>query len=264
MTIPRFALGVLVLSLLACSTASGSPTPLAPTATEEPATPAPTAKTAPQATATRRPTALPTTNPAQAEVEDLQSSGLLGVGGHFVPLQTTFSISEARNSYWIWYPIEDAGSHQDFAIGADVSWETASESSNWWNTGCGFFIRPRDDDGLGGYFVAQTADGLPWLLWWKPGAQYLVDLLRPDSYDYYSGASAGKRTGTQHIVAIAQGPTLRFLVDGDQKIYRDDTAERAGFIGAVVVSGTNRDYGTRCDFSNLWLYDLGEGEGTSG
>jgi hypothetical protein len=189
---------------------------------------------------------------------------LLGAGGHFVPLQTTFTINEAQSNYWIWYPIEDGGSHQDFAMGADVSWEAASESSNWWNTGCGFFIRPREDDGLGGYFVAQTADGLPWLLWWKPGAQYLVDLLRPASYDYFSNASAGERTGSQHIVAIVQGPTLRFLVNDDQKIYRDDVTERAGFVGAVVVSGTNKDYGTRCSFTNLWLYDLAEGVGTSG
>jgi hypothetical protein len=65
-------------------------------------------------------------------------------------------------------------------------------------------------------------------------------------------------------VAIAQGPTLRFLVNGDQKIYRDDITERPGFVAAVVVSGTNKDYGTRCDFSNLWLYALDGGRGTSG
>jgi len=53
-------------------------------------------------------------------------------------------------------------------------------------------------------------------------------------------------------------------VDGEQKIYRDDIAERAGFLGAVVVSGTNKDYGTRCDFSNLWLYALTGEDGTSG
>jgi hypothetical protein len=264
MRIPRAAFVVLVLSVLACSVAPTNPTPTTVPTSAPSATHAPAATAAPQATATRRPTASPTVNPAQAEVEDLQASGMVGVGGHFVPVQTTFTISEARNGYWIWYPIEDGGSHQDFAIGADISWEAASESSNWWNTGCGFFVRPRDDDGLGGYFVAQTADGLPWLLWWKPGAQYLVDLLRPASYDYYAGASAGKRTGSQHIVAIAQGPTLRFLVDGEQKIYRDDTAEQAGFIGAVVVSGTNKDYGTRCEFSNLWLYSLNGGDGTSG
>ena len=264
MTIPRAAFAILALPVLACSVSLSNPTPTALPPTQVPATHAPTTTAAPPATATRRPTPSPTTNPSLAEVEDLQASGLLGVGGHFIPLQSTLTINEAQSNYWIWYPIEDAGSHQDFAIGADISWEAASESSNWWNTGCGYFIRPREDDGLGGYFVAQTADGLPWLLWWKPGAQYLVDLLRPASYDYFSSASTGNRTGSQHIVAIAQGSTLRFLVNGDQKIYRDDITERAGFVGAVVVSGTNKDYGTRCSFSNLWLYDLTGGIGTSG
>jgi len=261
---PHVALALVAFSALACSVSLTDPTPAPQPTTAPEATHAPAETAAPQPSPTRRPTSLPTTNPAQAEVEDLQSSGLLAPDGRFAPLQPTFTINEAQRNYWIWYPIEDAGSHQDFAIGADVSWETASETSDWWNTGCGFFLRPRDDDGLGGYFVAETADGLPWLLWWKPGAEFLVDLLRPGSYDYYSNASAGKRTGSQHIVAIVQGPTLRFLVNGDQKIYRDDVAERSGFIGAVVVSGTNKDYGTRCDFSNLWLYVLDEGGGSSG
>ena len=248
---------VLLLSLAACVPVSSTPQVVVITATPEVSV---VTATRPPAT----PTYTPTTNPAVAELEDLQASGLVNLGGHFVPIQSSLTISEAQRDYWIFYPIEGAGTHQDFAIGADVSWHTASEKSDWWNTGCGFFIRPRDEDGTGGYFVGRTADRLPWLLWWKPSGGFLVDLLRPPSYDYLSAMSTGKRTGSQHIVAIAEGPTLRYLVDGAQEIYRDDIAERPGFLGAVVVSGTNKDYGTRCDFSNLWLYALDGGSGTSG
>ena len=253
-----YALGLMLVAmgLLACSVSlfDNPPTPTSvPTA---PPTIAPTPTVPPSPTPTRTPAPSPTPNPAQGEVDELRARGLIHYDGRFVRIDSNFTISEARRNFWIYYPIEGSGELQDFAIGADIAWDSASEKPDWWNTGCGFFIRPRDDDGVGGYFVAETSDGLPWLLWWNPGEQYLVDLLRPSTYDYFALSSTGKRTGSLHIVAIAEGPELRFLVDGDERYHRDNIVERSGFLGAVVVSGTNKDYGTRCTFSNAWLFAL--------
>lgn len=210
-------------------------------------------------TNTPRPTPSPTPDPAQSELAALQADGYVPHADGRITHVDTLTYQLAQQSYSYWFPIEEiSGEWQDYVVAADVTWQIASEKATWFWSGCGYFVRPRDNSGEFGYFVERTADGFVWLNLWDPQKPYLVDLLRPNLTwdDYFAMGRPGDVTGTVHMVLVLLGRTLRLLVDGDEVLFRDDIAERAGPVGVMVGSGTNERFGTRCTFSDLWFFSL--------
>lgn len=262
----RLALASSLIALLVSSCAPS--TPPIPQVVEITATPQQIiATTQVVLTNTPRPSSTPTPDPAQDELATLRADGYVPTADGRIQHIDTFSYQLAEQSYSYWFPIDEIrGTKQDYVLVSDVTWQIASEKATWFWSGCGYFVRPKNSDGEFGYFVERTADGFVWLNLWDPNKPYLVDLLRPDLTwdDYFAMGKPGDVTGTMHLVLILLGRTLRLLVDGDEELFRDDIAERAGEVGVMVGSGTNDRFGTRCTFSDMWFFSLdGVADGSS-
>jgi hypothetical protein len=177
-------------------------------------------------------------------VQELYDQGYLGdTGGtyHRVP---DFDESWAQLNWYQWWPT--GFQPTNFVLRTDVTWESASETADWWNSGCGFVFRIEDENNhyfaylaLDGrfYFVRRVND--------RPGILASPYVARPD-------LPIGKAT----IEMIAEGSWFTFFVDGAKVHSRQDTALPEGELALTLVSGTNKDFGTRCQMRNVELWEL--------
>jgi hypothetical protein len=59
-----------------------------------------------------------------------------------------------------------------------------------------------------------------------------------------------------NIMLVAEGNNIHFFVDGYLMISRQDMSFAEGELSVTLLSGTNKDYGTRCEMTNIELWEL--------
>jgi len=240
---------VLVLVSLACATVQPTPTnTLQPTVT---ITAAPTATQTPRPSPTPRPTRTPNLAETQhveelnAEVQAYYDKGYLATPDGKVTELDDFSYDWAQLGWYNWLPLRVSAS--DFFLSAHFKWNSAFQNSD--TSGCGFIfgIQPNDDhyavflDRMKVYFLitdhtrgyskpVTPTRGIGRVKFDYP-AEADFTLIVKDAYAYIlvNGEVVGEYT-------LAQSRPLN------------------GDIGLSVLSGTNKDYGTRCEMTNLHLW----------
>jgi hypothetical protein len=76
-------------------------------------------------------------------VQELHSEGyLIRTGGTYYAIED-FDESWAQINWYSWW--HTGYSPTNFVIRADASWDSASNKANWWNSGCGFVFREKDE-----------------------------------------------------------------------------------------------------------------------
>src|SRR3990172_3659083 len=134
----------------------------------------------------------------------------------------------------------------DFVIRADVAWDSASSTANWWNSGCGFVFRY---DRKGNHYLAYLAlDG-------NVGYQrYLNGAYTVLGSGYYGklDLTAGKAT----IALVVDGDRFTFFVNDREVHSRHDSALQTGELGYTLISGTNKGFGTSCQMTGVELWEL--------
>jgi hypothetical protein len=180
-----------------------------------------------------------------AEIVDLAAYDYISTDeGAYIPLGD-FSEAWAQinwYSYWSTFLFPT-----DFVIRADASWDSASESANWFNSGCGFVFREKDVDnhylaylGLDGnvYFERTYQSN-----WKRLGNSWYGNLDIPE--------------GSASIMLVVEGDSFTFFVNGERVRTQIDSAMKEGDLALTLVSGTNAGYGTRCNMDNieLWIID---------
>lgn len=187
---------------------------------------------------------------ATKELPDAVKSIYTGTPASYT-LLGDFEKSEAQINYYSGYPL-DGVSPTNFVIRTDATWATASETSNWEQTGCGFLFRFKDKDnhyasylGLDGNVTVIT-DYQGQYVQMKKG--YVGNVAKPE--------------GNAELMLFVNGDKINFFVDGQSAYSGTDTLMTGslakGGIGFLLYSGTNKDYGTRCQWKNTDLWDLGE------
>lgn len=134
---------------------------------------------------------------------------------------------------------------KDFVIRAKISWDSANETPQWDNSGCGFIFRENEGEHLR---ASIFLDGFVHL----KGIRGFDDL----SYQKmpYGPAST---SGSQEFVLSVYENRITMMVDGRVVFKRSDLAlNEAGSLGFVVDSGTNKDEGIQCKFEDIELYVL--------
>lgn len=196
-------------------------------------------------TAEARASATAQAEPIRAIVEDLNDRGYLdSTSGAHIRL-TEFHESWAQLD---WYRLYPTGlDPDDFVLRADVSWRSASTTANWWTSGCGFVFREKGIEnhylaylGLDGYVnMVRQVNNIPASL----GRSYYGPVDTP--------------AGEAEIMLVVSGDTFTFFVNGEDVHRRTDGALGSGNLSFTLVSGTNKDYGTRCDMENvdLWIIE---------
>ena len=128
---------------------------------------------------------------------------------------------------------------------AHAAWETASDKSNWWASGCGFVFRA-DAANEAHYMVYLALDGNARLAINLKGKWKLLGT------SFYG--SVGIPSGEADIALAAVGPMVTFLVNG-RAVHTWRTAALAdGNLAYTLVSGTNKDYGFHCKLTDVRLW----------
>ena len=248
----KLCLAVLLIAAVACSTSApaptGTPTPdLAATAQatataafDLTATPARATQVAAQAIVEATAQAQPMVEAIQKLVDD----GYLdrSEGKYFAPRDFYESWAQLN-----WYTYQDTGyAPANFVVRADAQWQSASDKADWWNSGCGFVFREQDVDNH--YLAYLGLDGWVYFSAFRNGN--FVDL---------GGARYGKvgvPSGGALLTLMVDGDKFTFFVNGERVYSKVDQAFASGRLAMTLLSGTNKDYGTRCLMKNVELWEL--------
>ncbi|NIS82360.1 MAG: hypothetical protein GTO14_19620 [Anaerolineales bacterium] len=191
--------------------------------------------------------ALGTESAAQmsTQILDLFNEGYLGKteGAYFTV--SDFDESWAQINWYQWW--QTGYAPEDFVIRADASWDSASDTANWFSSGCGFVFR---EDGPENHYLAYL--GLDGNVYFARSVRNNWSLLGTSWYGRVDVPS-----GEAEIVLIAEGDRFTFLVNGKRVANRVDGSLAQGNLALTLLSGTNAGYGTRCQMTNieLWVLD---------
>ena len=225
-------------------------TPLPPTETWTPEPTATLTKTPlPTATETAVPTATQTSPPTQtptpeshrmdALVEKLYADGVIhSTAGVYTSLGD-FDQEWAQLNWYQWYPM--GVTPENFILRLDAAWESASKTANWADSGCGVVFSEKDEDNHHAVFL--NMDGYVRTHkfmngWW---------------YDQQGGYYGPFSTPADHaeFVLVVENQVLTVFVNGKQVVQYEDAYIRRGNLGLSLASGSNLDFGTRCEMRDI-------------
>ena len=232
---------------LACGTAqptlTSTPEPTlthtkVPTSTPRPSsTPEPTQT--PDLAATQRADEL------NAEVQSYFDKGYLPTAnGRFKELND-FSYDWAQLGWYNWLPLEESAS--DFFLSGHFKWNSAFQNSDI--SGCGFLFSIQENSDH--YAVFLDRSKVFFLI-----TDRRQGFSRPVTPTRGTGRVKFAYPAEADFTLIVKDHSAYVLVDGEQVGEYTLAQSRPvhGNLGLTVLSGTNRDYGTRCEMTNLHLW----------
>ena len=168
----------------------------------------------------------------------------------------TYDIDDFEQS-WAqrgWYNYWPFGYNMgDFVIMSHIDWEIP-ENANFGQGGCGFLVRIQNEDNHLVVFLSPR--GYPELGAMTPSgfAYQSYHWQNPDNPNFLTIAPAV--TGSADFVVVVEKEYVTGYVDG-VKIYQYYVALTSpGDMGYTLVSGTNKDFGIYCKFSNTTVTNL--------
>ena len=243
----KIAMIVMALAIVACSVGAPAPTatPL-PTNTPVPPTDTPL----PTATPTDVPTPTATPNVAATQkAEEFLSLLTLFKDKGYIDTTTgestaldDFQQDWAQLGWYKWWTYD--GQYENFVFSAHFKWSTANATPEV--SGCGVIFGLQENNDHYAVFLDKGQ---------------IKFLMGRGSYVYNVGKTRGPgRTNFGNpaeadFAVIVKGQTAFVSVDGEVTTYTlsaDQTS--AGTFGLTVLSGTNRDYGTHCEMTNIVLW----------
>lgn len=246
-----------ILMLVLVSLACGGTAP-EPTSTPEPTnTSAPTATytstAVPTNTPRPSPTPRPTTTPNlaatqkydgyKAEVQKYFDLGyLVTVDGRFRELDD-FEYEWAQLNWYRWFPLSDTA--DDLLFGAHLEWESAYQNADI--SGCGVIFGLQNNDNHYAVFLDRTK-----VLFLMSNGSGVRELGRTRG----SGKVKFGNPAEADLTIIVKGNYTYVLVDGE--VVGEYTLSQSqpvrGRLALTVLSGTNKDYGTRCEMTDIHLF----------
>jgi hypothetical protein len=200
--------------------------------------------------ATRVARATSTAQPLADEVERLMAEGYLARGAGSYEGLLDFFREWAQINWYQWYATGKAPA--DFVVQADVAWKSASDKANWFNSGCGFVFRETPPEGtnqgLNHYLAYLGLDGVVYMSR-QTNSQFLE--LGRARYGRVEVPEGGA-----HIMLAVEGDAFHFFVNGEHVLSTRDGALANGNLNYTLLSGTNRDFGTRCEMTHVGLWTL--------
>lgn len=253
-----YVLLVFVIALQACS----SPAPATPTATIAPPTdtpfPSPTTTNTAKPTNTPKPTKTPNLAATQvmeaalANVQKYNENGYLPTTDGKLFALEDYHRDMAQINYLDYGFAGFENKIQNFAVWADVSWTSAGPVHAPEYSGCGFTYRYNESNG-DAYTAMLTNDSV--LLTYCDSSIRKCGRL---------GKTRGKGTldldnpASAHFEFIVFDEHAYALVDGEfigEYTLSLSRLTGPGYFLYSIISGTNKDFGTRCEITNanLWV-----------
>ena len=240
---------VLILASIACATAQPTPTSTPqPTATStKTATPTNTPRPSPTPRPTRTPNLAATQHAEEldAEVKAFYDKGYVTTTeGKFTELDD-FSYDWAQLGWYNWLPLKDSAS--DFYLSAHFKWNSALKNSDI--AGCGFIfgLQPNKDH----YAVFLDRMKIFFLI-----TDHALGFSKPVTPTRGTGRVKFDYPAQADFTLIVKGAYTYVLVNnevvGEYTLAQSRSLK--GGLGLTVLSGTNKDYGTHCEMTNLHLW----------
>jgi len=248
--IPLFLfVSLLILVSLACSTAAAVPTS---TSTPEPtatitATPTNTPRPSPTPRSTKTPNLAATqrADELKAEVQAYFDKGYLTKTEGSLRELDDFSYDWAQMGWYNWLPLPDSVS--DFYLSAHFKWDSAYQNSD--TSGCGFIFGLQQNDDHYAVFLDRTR--VFFLI-----TDHRVGYSKPVGTTRGTGRVKFDYPAEADFTLIVKDAYAYVLVDnevaGEYTLAQSRSSR--GNLGLTVLSGTNKDFGTRCEMTNLHLW----------
>lgn len=249
------ALFLSVLAIILTSLACGALQPVpASTSTFEPtatATVTATPTNTPRPSPTPRPTWTPNVAATQhveklyAEIQAYYDRGYLNsTAGQLIEVDN-FHYEWAQLGWYNRLPLWDSAT--DFFLSAHFKWDSALQTSNV--SGCGFIfgLQPNDDH----YAVFLDRAQVYFLI-----TDHALGYSKPVSPTRGTGRVSFEYPAEADFTLIVKDTYAYVLVNGEVvgEYTLAQSRSRKGKLGLTVLSGTNKDYGTRCEMTNLHIW----------
>jgi hypothetical protein len=245
-----FLLFAFLIASVACGLAAPAPTAMAlATSTQAPPTLTVTATRPPTATPNATSTAnLAATEKAEARLALLQQyadAGYIGTrAGRFEEL-SDFHQEWAQLRWYQWWPIHSDGrQYGDLVFHGHFQWATALRTSDLSGCGIVFGVQPNSDH------YAVFVDRARIAFFMSRGAD-VIQVGKTSG----SGRLSIKEPAEADVAVIVKGATSTVLVNGEATKYTLSADQSStGEFAYSLLSGTNKDYGTRCDITDAYLW----------
>ena len=243
---------ILVFVSLACSSTAAEPTAVPKTDTPAPtATHTATPTNTPRPSPTPRPTKTPNLAATEkyeafnTETQNYFELGYLNTAAGKIEEVDDFFYEWAQLGWYRWLPLGETVA--DFYFSAHFAWESAYQNAD--ESGCGVAFAIQDDGEHYSVFLDRTR---------------IIFLDADNSYAYSRYVGTTRGTGRvkfampaeADFTLIVKGAYAYVLVDGE--VVGEYTLSQSrilrGDVGLSVLSGTNKDYGTKCEMTNIRLW----------
>ncbi|MBQ6343270.1 MAG: hypothetical protein IJI41_09125 [Anaerolineaceae bacterium] len=174
-------------------------------------------------------------------IEQLKTEEVIPRGRGRIQSFGSFEDEYPVMSLYQWFPVTNA---ERFVFSANVSWLSAFQAPTANLAGCGLV------------FGADPETH-----------NHLMASVRMDGHLYLSGNDFGKAlnyidyffgyptiSGSVNLTVIETGEKVITYIDGVRLGTRSDMLPFGNALGFSVLSGTNLDFGTKCNWSDVYLY----------
>ena len=177
-------------------------------------------------------------------VEKLRDENVIASSGGTYYRLKDFEKAWAQIGWWQWWSTGYQPSN--FVVRAHTSWESASLTANWYDAGCGFVFRALDENNH--YLIYLALDGNVYMKGIASGKH--LELGR----EYYGPLS--HMEGEADVMLVADKNKIIYYINGEKIFEREHDYLSRGDLAYTLVSGTNKDFGTRCTITNIELWDM--------
>ena len=155
----------------------------------------------------------------------------------------SYSDDLAMLGYYEWLPFF---SSDKFVFSAVLSWDTPAERPTSNMSGCGVVFNTKNKQNE--VSLSFRMDGMAHLTAYKNG-----DALTFPIYKY--GGSSTK--GSIDLTLFVDKGKVICYVDGEKLFERYEMPTFGNTVGLLTMSGSNLDYGVKCDFDDIFVYSWG-------
>ena len=183
------------------------------------------------------------------QVQSLYADGYLksteGIFYSISDFSGTYAKSGGVNAYYTDYDFELT----DFVLRANITWESADRNADIAYAGCGFWFGV-DDEIDNFYQIMLTMNGNVRL------ARCLNGCTGLESIGHGKLENTNSMEGNIDVILTFEGDTITYFINGKELFSRSSQYEMEGNLFFAISSGTNTDFGMRCTFTDVELWDL--------
>lgn len=146
----------------------------------------------------------------------------------------------ARLGWYQWY---NYGNAERFVLYSHINWQSAHDRPNTFDSGCGVIFNTRDSNNH--LLASVRMDGFVYFDGYKGG--YYIS-----NGKYWYGKASTK--GSVDFALVVDHDKASVYINGERIVRKADLYTMGDTVGLCTLSGTNKDYGTRCVWDDIYFY----------